>query len=164
MKFPSKERLNSHRKKHCREKPFACKLCKSRYNSNSNLTRHVNAKHQQMPDSYKCEICDKSFKYKSSLSHHTETKHSQATLPCNICFKIFITPDELVRHKKLSHTLEKKDFCCRHPGCEFTCNESREIDIHHNRYFRYCVPEKNQIRQEIKKCKGKITAIYKENL
>jgi uncharacterized C2H2 Zn-finger protein len=61
-------------------KPFECKICHKTFETNGNLSRHLNKKIPCVPcneEKYKCQICGKHFSQKSHYNNHVNRK-----IPC----------------------------------------------------------------------------------
>jgi ribosomal protein L37AE/L43A len=53
---------------------FNCNVCDSRFGSNGNLNRHIEACHESKI--WKCDVCQDVFNAKSFLDKHKKIKHS----------------------------------------------------------------------------------------
>jgi hypothetical protein len=95
---------------HSAKKPtFHCEVCGSKFNRESNLSRHVNKFHGEgiLPQ-YSCEKCDDNFHTPSGLVVHTRKEHRK--FHCGLCVKKFATKFNLDNHLKLKNSCDLCDI------------------------------------------------------
>ena len=78
--------------------PFTCSLCKCAFEAESQLTKHIRAKHPTTDSSNPrhCPECNKILASEQSLKRHI-LKH----ITCKICKVIVNTPAEMILHNKI---------------------------------------------------------------
>ena len=80
---------------------FNCRYCLKGFPSDLALQGHVKSSHSTSSPKYMCEWCGRSFP-KSYLPEHYRV-HQQIPHKCEICGKIFTTPNYLKKHIKRCH-------------------------------------------------------------
>ena len=146
--FPSHRPLVGHMKSHTEQRPYQCDQCPSVFPNPKYLHKHKKKTHPlNHPDKsdlcaiselkpaesrsqshgrreaderpYKCNQCTISFKRPAHLTVHKRS-HTRVkpTTECEICQKVFSTPQSLEKHKKL-HLTDKivKVYRCEEPEC-----------------------------------------------
>ena len=146
--FPSHRPLVGHMKSHTEQRPYQCDRCPSAFPNPKYLHKHKKKTHQlNHPDKldpcaiselkptesrsqshargeaderpYKCDQCTISFKRAAHLTVHKRS-HTRVkpTTECEICQKVFSTPQSLEKHKKL-HLTDKiaKVYRCEELEC-----------------------------------------------
>ena len=98
-------------KKSKKLRKIGCKMCNIVCNSNKELTRH----HQQKHNILYCEECSKAFNNPSSLAKH-QYSHKELHFKCADCDQEFAFESNLKTHHISHRTLAT--HCCVHPNCQ----------------------------------------------
>uniref|UniRef100_A0A672K3D3 Zinc finger protein 574-like n=1 Tax=Sinocyclocheilus grahami TaxID=75366 RepID=A0A672K3D3_SINGR len=87
-----------------------CEECKRTFTSANRLVAHLRV-HEQ--GTHECPECDKVFKKLVSLQTHmrTHSGEAQPKFPCSICKKRFSSQVHLLRHRRTTHTTERRFKC-----------------------------------------------------
>ncbi|WPG98169.1 transcription factor IIIA-like protein [Acrodontium crateriforme] len=119
-------RLETHKRSHTNERPFACmeKGCDKTFLRNEHLTRHMKDKHGDERN-YICTYivtsesgdlpCGKTFNTGTRLRRHIAAHEDKEQTKCQEpgCGKVFRKQETLQRHIKKDH-LNEKAFACTH--------------------------------------------------
>ncbi|XP_077346020.1 uncharacterized protein LOC143989638 isoform X4 [Lithobates pipiens] len=177
--FPSKSKLNVHKRSHTGEKPYSCPECRKYFSQTSSLYRHQRShagekmyscsecgkcfshkvslqKHQRshtgvMP--YFCPECGKCFSQKYSLQIHQMYHSSEKPYSCPECGKCFSEKSNLYTHQR-SHTGEKPYSC---PECGKCFSQTSNL----SRHQRSHTGEKPYSCSECGKCFSQISHLYR---
>ncbi|XP_008551241.1 zinc finger and BTB domain-containing protein 17 isoform X1 [Microplitis demolitor] len=131
-RFPDQNSLAKHRKTHTGDRPFQCLECQETFPTAPALRRHMSS-HNPESKPLPCIYCGRRFLDKPALQVH-EASHlaaeQQRGHTCDICNKSFMTPTDLMVHKK-NHDPDKK-FDCEVCGREFNRlnNLQRHMMVH----------------------------------
>ena len=81
--------------------PFTCSLCKCGFEAESQLTKHIRAKHPTTDSSNPrhCPECNKILASEQSLKRHMVTH-----ITCKVCKEVFNNPAEMILHNKIHYT------------------------------------------------------------
>ena len=99
------------------EKCTACSICRKVFTKVSNLNRHEKVSHKGMR--YLCDRCDHMFTCKSALKRHMRITHEG--LRCDVCYSIFVSPEQMVVHSCLGKRVDTKTAQCSECGKSFSC-------------------------------------------
>ena len=100
-----------------RERKFVCTCCKDKFDSTSELTKHLKAKH---PDyKYSCKKCTKTFATKNGQYKHL-LLHSGKRYSCNTCGNFFYWKCELKDHMQKHTAKPAQHVSCPVRGCKKT--------------------------------------------
>lgn len=77
--------LNMHKRCHSGHRPFVCPVCGHGFSQQSNMERHVKAKHEKVRP-FQCNICSKMFAYSYVLSEHHKTHTGNNKFKSSIFF------------------------------------------------------------------------------
>ena len=80
---------------------WCCMWCLECFNEKSNLTRHVNGKHQEA--SFNCKKCSFTANRIDNVRRHENGKHKKDNYSCSECSYFSDRKDNLTRHKKTHH-------------------------------------------------------------
>ena len=72
-----------------------------------------------------CDKCDKKFTKLLSLRHHYRSEHDNKEYHCDVCSETFKTYRNLLSHKNVVHSTDKK-YDCKFCGKRFGCISFRE--------------------------------------
>ncbi|KAK4127742.1 hypothetical protein N657DRAFT_224874 [Parathielavia appendiculata] len=111
--FAQKNNLETHRRSHTGESPYACPFCPHRFTQSVNLKSHVNRHLGKKP--YKCPQCPKMFAQPSNVKAHIKThipRGSRAGWVCRFgnCQKAFTAKGNLKNHQNTYHGDEIEAF------------------------------------------------------
>ena len=87
---------------------FVCKKCDQPFKKYSNLTRHMQGKHEGTK--YKCKVCGKEYPWQDSLSYHIKTVHDGIIHDCNECD--YQTPYQKMLMKHIQSVHEGIKYAC----------------------------------------------------
>ncbi|CAD6238718.1 GSCOCG00008535001-RA-CDS, partial [Cotesia congregata] len=132
LKFPDQNSLAKHRKTHTGDRPFQCLECQDTFPTAPALRRHMSS-HNPESKPLPCIYCGRRFLDKPALEKHEKSHlaaEQQRGHVCDICNKTFMTPTDLMVHKK-NHDPDKK-FDCEVCGREFNRlnNLQRHMMVH----------------------------------
>lgn len=106
VKFPTSSNLPSHKCTHSEEeqrqyqmRPFACKLCATRFRKKSEFTKHERVHTNERP--YQCNFCEKRFTRKFHRKCHEKIHTQERPCKCTECGKCFVHQDQLDRHQRV---------------------------------------------------------------
>ena len=86
----SEDALKTHYLKHNIKRPFHCDTCGQDFSFKSNLDRHQNRHHGDIPPpKFACTFCPKSFKTKWNLKEHMNIHNNKTPYICEFCGKGF---------------------------------------------------------------------------
>ena len=85
---------------------WCCMWCLECFNEKSNLTRHVNGKHQEA--SFNCKKCSFTANRIDNVRRHENGKHKKDNYSCSECSYFSDRKDNLTRHKKTYRASQKK--------------------------------------------------------
>ncbi|GMT28538.1 hypothetical protein PFISCL1PPCAC_19835 [Pristionchus fissidentatus] len=132
-------------------KNFKCDHCCSEYNHEVNLVVHNLLKHS--PESgLECTLCKKKFRRESAFRGHVNTHFVVDKLVCIHCREDFLTPAELNRHRRLTHSenssMTEALICC-HCGEIFS---PHDLDSHKRKHlYERVLKKKNDSSKKISK-------------
>ncbi|XP_074094154.1 uncharacterized protein LOC141524278 isoform X2 [Cotesia typhae] len=131
-RFPDQNSLAKHRKTHTGDRPFQCLECQDTFPTAPALRRHMSS-HNPESKPLPCIYCGRRFLDKPALEKHEKSHlaaEQQRGHVCDICNKTFMTPTDLMVHKK-NHDPDKK-FDCEVCGREFNRlnNLQRHMMVH----------------------------------
>ena len=109
---PRKPKIDNANKKVSKTKgvKYHCSQCDYQANHSSNLTLHVQYKHQGVK--YPCNQCDQQFSRPGGLTVHIKTKHEGVKYACNQCDYQAGYPGDLKKHNQSIHE-----------GVRYTCDQ-----------------------------------------
>ncbi|XP_044750341.1 oocyte zinc finger protein XlCOF6-like isoform X2 [Coccinella septempunctata] len=100
------------------KKSFSCNQCDDIYSNESDLTLHLESKHQ-VEKKFKCQECNKSFAYAKTFEVHQQ-RHKKGIFSCEVCQKKFNHASSLIYHRNSEHNNGKR----------FVCNKCNKIFKH----------------------------------
>uniref|UniRef100_A0AC35FDS3 C2H2-type domain-containing protein n=1 Tax=Panagrolaimus sp. PS1159 TaxID=55785 RepID=A0AC35FDS3_9BILA len=116
--------LESHKRCHTGEKPFACHFCDKHFAQKATLQVHERTHTGERP--YKCKFCDKTFAQYGTKTVHERSAHlGIRNYKCPKCDKCLSSPSALYTHKK---THGDKVFHC--PCCPKTFTLKNYLKLH----------------------------------
>ncbi|XP_058067225.1 zinc finger protein 596-like [Anopheles bellator] len=83
-KFSSQSCLDHHLITHTENKRFGCDVCGKRFTSKSFLRYHKRFIHENLRP-FKCDVCGKGFGYTASLKVHVQSHTGEKPYPCYFC-------------------------------------------------------------------------------
>ena len=105
--FPSYSAKYGHEKEHQLPKHY-CTECGMGFLYNSKLERHAGVHNEVLP--FPCKDCDKHFASKKSLVCHQQV-HLAQSLKCQVCDRVFDTPERRYSHFRGTHGEGYYTFC-----------------------------------------------------
>lgn len=121
--FTKNSTLEYHMTIHTGQKSCVCHLCQSKFNTNKEVTKHIQVKHKDN-DKYPCKFCSDIFEKPRLLKTHLNI-HFKHKFPCSLCRKTFSRKKGLKDHFK-SHTIEK--IKCR--VCSKSFHRNQTLKLH----------------------------------
>ncbi|CAD7092905.1 unnamed protein product [Hermetia illucens] len=106
--FKHNHALETHMRRHRKEKPFSCEICGRGFVLNVELTCHMRTHTGQKP--YACRYCDRRFSDFGSRIKHERSHTGERPYSCGTCGKAFAYSYGLSSHM-LTHTGEKPEKC-----------------------------------------------------
>ena len=94
--FPHRYLLKKHARVHS-EPEFKCDQCASVFKTQYNLVAHSKS-HLSIKHNIVCNICPQAFTSQSNLRRHVKAKHSNKLFECSFCKRTFNRLDNLERH------------------------------------------------------------------
>ncbi|XP_055533663.1 zinc finger protein 99-like [Wyeomyia smithii] len=125
VRFAHANRLTVHKERHLNLLSYCCTYCDHRCNTKSDLTTHINVKHNAAYF-FACVICGVRFKRKSAMKDHMNGHNDERKYKCNQCDKSFHKLSALRRHKKMVHENFRRS--CEH--CQQTFFQSEMLRDH----------------------------------
>ncbi|XP_032454166.1 zinc finger protein 26-like [Nasonia vitripennis] len=126
--YKSKYQLKTHMNIHRENKSdymFFCDKCEYRALTKHYLKNHEIRKHStEYP--FECDHCKKRFKIKMDLKFHLGT-HSDSQHMCDVCGKMYTSPESLYKHRRVMHLNEYKFKC---PKCWQKLLSQESLDQH----------------------------------
>lgn len=126
--YKSKYQLKMHMNIHRENKSdymFFCDKCDYRALAKHYLKNHEIRKHSnEYP--FECDHCKKRFKIKMDLKFHLGT-HSDSQHMCDVCGKMYTSPESLYKHRRVMHFNEYKFKC---PKCWQKLISQESLDNH----------------------------------
>ena len=119
----TKYALKNHLSIHNGDNKFKCDLCPKSYFTNSSLSNHKVASHQDSKGTpFKCSGCFRTFRTAKVRDHHSSTclkdgKSKKEAFECRLCNKMFGYKNNLTAHQRSAHGLESKkvlEYSCKH--------------------------------------------------
>ena len=119
----TKYALKNHLSIHNGDNKFKCDLCPKSYFTNSSLSNHKVANHQDSKGTpFKCSGCFRTFRTAKVRDHHSSTclkdgKSKKEAFECRLCNKMFGYKNNLTAHQRSAHGLESKkvlEYSCKH--------------------------------------------------
>ncbi|GIY61572.1 hypothetical protein CDAR_232221, partial [Caerostris darwini] len=89
---------------HPRNKGFSCNVCGKRFQTRTDLERHILIHNEKKP--FSCDICGKKFSRKDALSKHASVHTGKEPFSCEVCSKTF-SQKYALRHHACSNNGEK---------------------------------------------------------
>ena len=123
----TKYALKNHLSIHNGDNKFKCDLCPKSYFTNSSLSNHKVASHQDSKGTpFKCSGCFRTFRTAKVRDHHSSTclkdgKSKKEAFECRLCSKMFGYKNNLTAHQRSAHGLESKKVL------EYTCKHCKEV-------------------------------------
>ena len=109
--FQKPEQLRTHLRYNHKERQVICDICKHKFHSNRDLTRHINSVHEGKKD-VQCGSCGKFFTCSNTLKTHERCVHLKLKLyKCEVCKKSFTLADTLKKHKIWAHSNDRPFVC-----------------------------------------------------
>lgn len=123
--FPYLSILESHKRCHTGEKPFACHFCDKRFAQKATLQVHERTHTGERP--YKCKYCEKTFAQYGTKTVHERSAHlGIRNYKCPKCEKCLSSPSALYTHKK---THGEKIFQCMFCPKTFTLKNYLKLHV-----------------------------------
>ena len=151
IEFDKRKALERHMIVH--KKPYHCKSCNNRFETNEELSEHActntSAKENNLrviSRTFNCTVCKEQFKTKALLSKHTcksestdgsNPKQTVQAFRCSVCKKLFETKDKLSGHKCESANGKKSlpvAYKCN--ICKQLFPSLNEVSEHMKRYMK----------------------------
>ena len=123
----TKYALKNHLSIHNGDNKFKCDLCPKSYFTNSSLSNHKVANHQDSKGTpFKCSGCFRTFRTAKVRDHHSSTclkdgKSKKEAFECRLCNKMFGYKNNLTAHQRSAHGLESKKVL------EYNCKHCKEV-------------------------------------
>ena len=109
--FQKPEQLRTHLRYNHKERQVTCNICKHKFHSNRDLTRHINSVHEGKKE-VQCGTCGKFFTCSNTLKTHERCVHLKLKLyKCEQCQKSFTLADTLKKHKIWAHSNDRPFVC-----------------------------------------------------
>ena len=118
--------------------PIKCKHCNFVSRNESNMLLHVRALHRAISDW--CEVCKKVFLDLEQLVKHTVT-HMTNLYQCNSCKSSFKTKTLLIRHERI-HTGEKPFDC---PECDKSFSRKHSLKTHQVVHGKFLIVKRKSL-------------------
>ncbi|XP_024084704.1 RE1-silencing transcription factor A-like [Cimex lectularius] len=115
----SKIELQNHLEEHLQKLPFNCKRCSVSYPNRRQWWRHMSCHYDEKP--FGCIYCQLKFKNNVLLNTHVLRMHKKKKYICSVCGLAEPFPSLLEKHMK-SHRIQKQEFVCTFPKCNFRTN------------------------------------------
>lgn len=138
----NKSSLARHSFIHTGKKPFACHLCKMRFNRRDNLQHHLSRLHpngvvklqkRRQAQTWLCAVCGKTFSCRSRLRTHEVIHSGVKPYRCELCPKAYMRTNDLEHHKKVVHVdgaaepQRPSSLLCDLCGKEFKCKSQLAV-------------------------------------
>ena len=110
---------------------FPCDECSKVFIHTKRLIFHVNKVHRNSIEQIVCDVCGKHFNREASHSVHKQV-HKGETFGCEVCPKIFLSPNQLKEHFRHAHN-PKQTVKCDLCNKVFACKQNVEkhvINVH----------------------------------
>jgi len=103
LSFKKKYQLQMHIQIYTGPKKHKCPKCQNTYNDKTNLTKHIQLKHNPNHVDFVCTRCQETFTCAKYLRYHVNTHNGLTPFKCNLCSCSFSSPAYLCNHKKKLH-------------------------------------------------------------
>ena len=105
---------------------YPCNQCDFQTQRKSNLTRHIQNKHEDVNVKYNCDQCDYQASLKQHLTRHIQNKHNGVKYLCDHCDYQAGCVDNLKVHIHRKHEDVKYDC----DQCDYQCNHQNDLRYH----------------------------------
>ena len=95
-RFQSQSELKRHIRCHTGIRPFRCNTCGQMFSQRAHLQKHYRIHTGEKP--YKCKFCEYRSIDSSNLKRHERTHTGEKPYQCNVCNKAFVDPRSLMKH------------------------------------------------------------------
>ena len=114
--FLSTQRLLSHLDLHHKGVgAIECSICMEAFDDSGHLRQHLSEKHPVEKHNFSCRFCGEKFSTKRFCTDHEETHSEVFKFQCKICFKRYMSEDDLDDHVKWDHDKAGQcRFCGKH--------------------------------------------------
>ncbi|CAB3261118.1 unnamed protein product [Arctia plantaginis] len=114
---------------------YECQMCGFSYETFGAIERHMNVHFRN----YVCKDCGTGFVTRYRLKVHVKSMHIDGTHPCEVCGKIFSTPQKHKNHVNTVHKLMKRFKCTKCPERfgEYFRRQKHMVQVHGLAPLRY---------------------------